>query len=110
MSTLTPLQHAMRLMTPEEQEDMAARAGTSRNYLYQLATEHRGVSAKLAARLERAYTEVKAASPRRDILPELLCVDLAEVCAECDYARQCLGDRATVSSFRAAGDDEEAPR
>lgn len=37
----TPLLEVLRRCTPEEQNEIAAHAQTSRNYLYQIATCHR---------------------------------------------------------------------
>lgn len=107
--SLTPLQHWMRLATPEEQEEMAQLAGTSRDYLYQIASpaKHRGISSRMAGFLVAAAAKVREASPRRDILPVLTRADLSDVCAGCEYARACLGDRAPVDHDAAQDDNAD---
>lgn len=89
---LSPLQHLMRLLTVEEQEQLALLAGTSREYLYQLGSGHRRASAEMAGRLERAAGIVRSRSPRSEMLPVLPRTALSETCRECQYARACVGD------------------
>lgn len=84
----------MLLATPQEQEALAAGAGTSRKYLYHLANAEanygRGASPDLARRLGLAAQPINAKNPR---LPRVLRVDLAEACRGCEYAAKCLGEQ-----------------
>lgn len=57
---VTPLLEWLRAATPDQRERMAALAGTTVNYIYQVATLERGqrLSADMAFRLEDAMTTV----------------------------------------------------
>lgn len=79
----------MILATKAEQESLAAEAGTSRNYLYQIADGRRKVSADMAARLEGAAAPIAKASKKR--LPKLTRADLCEACRDCPLRRGCRG-------------------
>lgn len=77
----------MAAATTGEQEQLAKLAGTSRDYLYQVASGHRTPLTKLAGRIEAAAKEIRKVSKGR--LPELLRTDLSPVCAECPFAPKC---------------------
>jgi hypothetical protein len=92
----------MRIASPEEQESLAAAAGTSRKYLYHLANDHssyaREASPDLSRKLEAAARPLAAENPR---LPRLLRVDLNSACRNCDFAAKCLGEHIiSESDFR----------
>lgn len=87
----------MRAATPEEQQLLAERAGTSRQYLYQLSGGHRQASAELGAAIEAATRAMARASKGR--LPAIYRTDLVSACRECEYAQRCLRDRAVASQF-----------
>lgn len=98
----------MRVASVEEQEKLAAAAGTSRAYLYALANSHksyaREASPELARRIELAAVDINALNPR---LPRLLRVDMNSACLRCEYARKCLGDDViTESEFSVVTGDE----
>lgn len=106
--TLENLKVWLRLATPEERAKLAAAAGTSVVYLYQLsahegAAHKRGASAALASRIERAAASLTKAAKGR--LPELLRTDLCQACRDCEYAQRCLGARAVASDFKILTDD-----
>ena len=101
-NSMSQLKAWMRLASPEEQEQLAKDAGTSRVYLYHLANDQaeygRQASPDLARRLEQAAAPINAKNPR---LPRLLRTDLAKACRECEFARKCLGEQiVTESEFR----------
>lgn len=77
----------LRAMTTE-QEKLAAKAGISRNYLYKIADGTRPASAELTAIIVGIAEGMRKASKGR--LPRLTRADIAEVCAGCEYARQCI--------------------
>jgi hypothetical protein len=95
------LKHFMRIATTAEQEELAAAAGTSRQYLYKLAnsgTDYaRTAKADLAAKLEGASAVMHRASKGR--LPRLYRTDLNDACRACPFAQRCLGELATRSHF-----------
>ena len=94
---LTQLKLWMRQATPEEQEILASRAGTSRGMLYQVSGGFRSFSPEKAAEIERATKVMHRASKGR--LPRLYRTDLAEACAMCEYAQKCLGAAAVRADF-----------
>lgn len=98
---MNALKHWMRLATSEQQQQLAAEAGTSRQYLYKLANTRakyaRSAKASLAAALERVSHRLAAFTNRS--LPKLYRTDLNETCRDCPYAKRCLGDIATRSHF-----------
>lgn len=77
----------MALATTEEQERLALAAGTSREYLYQMASGHRTPLSGLAARIEKGAYDLRKLSKGR--LPVLLRTDLSSVCAGCPFAPSC---------------------
>jgi hypothetical protein len=97
MRTITSMKTWMAAATPDEQELLAERAGTTRGQLYQLASGHRQASAAMAGRIEAATADMARASRGR--LPRIYRTDLAQACRECSYAARCLGERAVVSEF-----------
>lgn len=78
----------MLAATADEQAKLAKAANTSRNYLYQLASNQRTASSDLAARIEIAAKPLRLASKNR--LPELTRADISPVCGACPYAIKCL--------------------
>lgn len=88
----SPLSIWIALASADEQQLLADRVGTSRATLYQYANGHRQCSADRAGEIERVTGEMARASKGR--LPRLYRTDLAAACAECEYARKCLGPRA----------------
>jgi len=88
----SPLKIWIALASADEQHVLAERVGTSRATLYQYANGHRQCSAERAGEIERVTAEMARASKGR--LPRIYRTDLADACAQCDYARKCLGARA----------------
>lgn len=97
MTSMTTLKLWMRAATPAEQELLAERAGTSRQYLYQLSSGFRVCSADLGSSLERETKAMAKASKGR--LPIVYRTDLVPACAACEYAQKCLGSIAVASQF-----------
>ena len=97
MKTISIVKQWMSLATPEEQQLLAERAGTSRGYLYQLAGGHRQASAELGAAIERETKVMARASKGR--LPAVYRTDIVSACRACEFAQKCLGERAVVSEF-----------
>ncbi len=87
----------MSAATPDEQELLATKVGTTRGMLYQLSGGHRQTSAAMAGKIEAATTEMHKHSKGR--LPKVYRTDLCAACRECQYAAKCLGTRAVVSDF-----------
>ena len=87
----SPLKIWIALASADEQHVLAERVGTSRATLYQYANGHRQCSAERAGEIERVTAEMARASKGR--LPRIFRTDLADACAQCDYARKCLGSR-----------------
>jgi hypothetical protein len=100
--TRTLMQQWMAAATPEEQLLLAQRCGTTRGYLYHLsappeAKYSREPSPTLAASIERETAAMHAASNGR--LPRIYRTDLVQACANCEFARQCLGNAAVRADF-----------
>lgn len=95
--TITPMKAWMASATVDEQKTLAEAVGTSRGYLYQLASGHRDGSADLAGKVEAATAVMHKASKGR--LPKIVRTDIASACRACQYAAKCLGERAIVSEF-----------
>lgn len=94
-ATITPLKAWLRAATPSEHETLAARAGTSRQYLFHLAAGDdkaykREPSAALAAAIERETKVMAKASKGR--LPIVWRTDVNSTCRQCEFAAKCLGD------------------
>ena len=97
MKPLTRLKIWMAAATPDEQELLAVRVGTSRGMLYQYSNGNREVSAARAGQIEAATKAMSRASKGR--LPALYRTDLTQACRDCEYARKCLGPIAVASEF-----------
>lgn len=79
----------MAAATADEQSNLAENAGTSRSYLYQIASGHRkNIEADLAGRIEEAAKLLRKASKNR--LPKITRGDLSPVCRACPYLKRCL--------------------
>ena len=108
-SSLDNLTAWIRLATPKERAALAAAAGTSVVYLYQMAAADgqaykRGASAAMAGRIERAAAPLTRASKGR--LPTLVRTDLCAACRDCEYAQRCLGSRAVESDFKVLSEEK----
>jgi DNA-binding transcriptional regulator YdaS (Cro superfamily) len=97
MNTISPMKAWMKAATPDEQEALAARVGSSRQMLYFYSNGNRVASAERAGQIEEATTAMAKASKGR--LPVVLRTDLAPACRGCKYAQKCLGERALASEF-----------
>lgn len=75
----TPLAEWLRIASPEERERLATLAGTSVNYLYQLAACRREPKVGLAFEIERATQEMQIETRGR--LPAISASVLATMCA-----------------------------
>lgn len=84
----------MRAASASQQEELASRVGTSRNYLYHLAGGFRSASPELAQLIEH-HTEDMQRRAGGGELPLVFRTDLSPACAGCDFARKCLGKVAT---------------
>jgi hypothetical protein len=97
---MTPLKQWMHAASGSMREALARAAGTSVAYLYSLAAEahdkyRRNASVELAARIERETMRLHA----RHNLPVVYRTDVNPTCAECPYARKCLGPLAIRADF-----------
>jgi transcriptional regulator with XRE-family HTH domain len=97
MATMTMLKTWMTAAAPDEQEQLAQAAGTSRRHLYQVSNGERAFSPTKAALVERATHALHRQTSGR--LPLLYRTDLAEACAGCEFAKKCLGPAAVRSEF-----------
>ena len=96
-ATITTMRAWMHAATPDEQDVLAERAGTSRGYLYSLAGGHRTASADLGSAIERETRGMHKQSKGR--LPRVYRTDLVPACRACEYALKCLGPIAVASEF-----------
>lgn len=92
----------MRAATPDEQQLLADKVGTTRSYLYHLSASEeknyaREPKPKLAAAIERVSAEMHKSSRGR--LPRIYRTDLVSACRECEFAQKCLGSAAVRSDF-----------
>lgn len=87
----------MAAATPDEQQTLADKVGSSRAMLYHYSTGERRPSVRRAASIEVHTRDMAKASKGR--LPVVLRTDMIEACRECPYAQRCLGDRALASAF-----------
>ena len=71
--------------TPAQRARHAKLAGTSTNYLYQLASGHRSARADLARDLELA--SMKVSREVEHALPILWRTDLCAACGACEHAK-----------------------
>lgn len=97
MNTINMLKVWMRAATPDEQELLAKRIGTSRPMLYHYSNENRQPSVERAIAIERETRVMAKASKGR--LPAVMRTDLVAACRSCEYAAKCLGERIVVSEF-----------
>lgn len=100
--TRTLMQQWMAAATPEEQLLLAQRVGTTRGYLYHLsapptAKYYREPKPELAAKFEAETAAMHKASNGR--LPRIYRTDLVSACANCEFAKQCLGAAAVRADF-----------
>lgn len=101
MNTITNFKAWMKAATPDEQEALAQRVGTSRAMLYHYSNGHRVASSERAGQIEDVTAAMAKASKGR--LPVVLRTDLSPACRSCQYARRCLGERALASEFEIVG-------
>jgi len=97
MPTLTTMKLWMQAASPEQQFELAKRAETSRQYLYQLAGGFRDASPALARKIEAASALMHKET--RGKLPKIYRTDLNPDCRACDFAQKCLGAAAVASEF-----------
>lgn len=93
-----------------EQEEMARRAGTSRQYLYKLAAPTSRLYARearpeLAASIEAATAVMHRESKGR--LPRVYRTDLNSACRGCAFAAKCLGNAIVPGEFQVINDGDE---
>ena len=79
----------MAAATVDEQDRMAHLAHTTRAMLYHYASGNRKASSEKAALIEAATMQMAKASKGR--LPVVYRTDLSTACAQCHFARKCLG-------------------
>ena len=96
MTTITPIKIWMAAATPDEQELLAQRVGTTRAMLYQYSGGHRSASAERAIAIERETKAMHRASKGR--LPQIYRTDLSAACRSCEFAARCLGEAVVVRS------------
>jgi hypothetical protein len=103
----SPLKNWMTAANADEQEQLAKLAGTSRQYLRLLSADgksyQRHAEPGLAAAIEEASIAMHKSTRGR--LPRLYRTDLAQTCAGCPYARQCLGATARRAGRKTTGGD-----
>jgi DNA-binding transcriptional regulator YdaS (Cro superfamily) len=92
MKTLNPIKIWMRAASAAEQDQMAALAGTTRPMLYQYAGGFRETSSERAVQIEAATMQMAKLTSNR--LPVIYRTDLSSACAQCHFARKCLGAKA----------------
>ena len=101
-TTITPMKAWLNAATTPERELLAAKVGTSPQYLAHIAVNEgkryqREPKIGLAAGIERETSAMAKASKGR--LPVVLRTDLIEGCRQCPYAKKVLGERAVQSEF-----------
>jgi hypothetical protein len=106
-NTVNALKVFMRLASADEQQQLADRAGTSRQYLYKLANTKtnyaRHAKPGLAIAIETVTGEMHRETKGR--LPRVYRTDLNHDCRGCAFAQKCLGLKAVASEFDALGDE-----
>lgn len=76
---ITPLLEVLRTCSVPEQEEIARLAGTTRNYLYQVATCHRAsVRASTAVAISTAVTKMHVKTLGR--VPKISFEEIASMC------------------------------
>lgn len=93
-----------------EQEELARRAATSRQYLYRLAAPGdllyaREARPALAAAIEEATALMHRESKGR--LPRVYRTDLNSACRGCAFAAKCLGNAIVPAEFKVINDGDE---
>jgi len=106
---MNPLKVWMKAATTAQQADLAARAGTTRPYLYHLSADMdkayaRSADPELAARIEQA--SLAMAKETKGALPEVYRTDLNKTCRGCEFAAKCLGPIAVRSNFEILPPDD----
>jgi hypothetical protein len=86
--SLAKFRQWMAASTPDEKKELAIKAGTSLNMLYQLSYGNRNASADLAGRIEDGVKRINKRK-RHTPLPEIGRGDLCEACAKCRFYRGC---------------------
>lgn len=104
MQTITPMKAWMAAATVEEQELLAERAGTSRQYLYHLSAGNRTAGPETGAAIEKETKAMAKVSGGR--LPVVYRTDLVPSCRACEFAQKCLGERAVISEFPIVKEDQ----
>ena len=92
----------MQAASVDQQVDLAARAGTTRDYLYHLSADPdkkyaRDANPGLAARIEQASLALSKETKGK--LPKVYRTDLNSTCRGCEFAAKCLGPVAVRSQF-----------
>ncbi len=92
----------LRLADKAEREHLAKAANTSVQYLDHIAADDeashkRQPKVALAAAIERETQRMNTETKGR--LPVVLRTELVGACAQCPYARKCLGDAAVAADF-----------
>jgi transcriptional regulator with XRE-family HTH domain len=80
----------MLAASPATQERLAAAIGTSRAYLYQWSNGHREPEALTAAKIEHETRAIHEETG--GFLPIVLRTEVNTACANCEFAKQCLGE------------------
>lgn len=91
MKKPNPIKLWMRAASAQEQDQMAALAGTTRSMLYQYAGGFRETSSERAVQIEQATQQMAKANKS---LPVIYRTDLSSACSQCHFARKCLGAKA----------------
>lgn len=87
---MTPLKAFRDAATLEEQEELAQRAGTTREYLFSHLGIHRSVPMDKAEAVEAVTREMFTRTRGRT--PVIYRTSLCETCNRCPFAREVLGD------------------
>lgn len=77
----------MESTSVEEKKELAIKARTSLNMLYQLSAGHRRASADLAGKIEAGIASM-AKRKRAAVLPAVQRGDLCEACSKCKYYKK----------------------
>lgn len=77
----------MKESSVDEKKELAVKAKTSLNMLYQLGSAHRQASASLAGKIETGIASI-AKRKRDPILPLVQRGDLCEACAKCKFYKE----------------------
>jgi hypothetical protein len=80
-----PLLTSLRSASASQRNSVTISAGTSVDYLYQLAGGSRVASAELAAKIEHAVADLRRGDRT---VAEVKRTDLCPACAACEYAQE----------------------